>query len=266
MIRLIVGIFCFLISVFGHNFIKWELRTWAISPLPRPESALILSGEFAPLTGDFFLVKAAVFYSEVNQKNPEETLWLARAIYLASYLDPYYFEPYWTAGVLLPWEGRIEEARAILTRGLKYLPQRWEIPFYLGFISFYFEHDNREAARYFLKASRLPDSPAYLPLLATRLAVKGSETRMAIAFLEQELQEVEDEKLKERLLKRLTALKAILYLEETLKQYKQRYGRLPVQLEDLVKKRLIPRIPPDPYGGKFYLTETGRIWSTSNLR
>jgi len=267
MYRLILGIFCLLISIVTHTGIKWELESWTTSPLPRPESALVLSGEFAPLTSDFFLVKAAIFYNDIiNQKSSKDSLWLSKALYLASYLDPYYFEVYWMGGVVLPWEGRFKEAEIILKRGLDYIPKNWQIPFYLGFINFYFKHDNKTAARYFFEASKLPNSPPYLPLLASRLAIKGNETRTAIYFLQKELQEIKDKSLKEKLLKRLSALKAILYLEEALEKYKYKYGGLPNQLGELIKKQIIHHIPSDPYGGKFYLTKSGRVWTTSNLR
>ncbi len=263
--RLFLGILCLLISIFIHSSLKWELKTWITSPLPRPESALILSGEFAPLMSDFFLVKAAVFYGNAINKAPKKTLWFAKVLYLASYLDPYYFEPYWIAGVILPWEGRVKGAKVILNRGLKYLPHNWELPFYLGFISFYFEHNNSKAAHYFFQASKLPKAPSYLSLLATRLAVKGNETPVAIAFLQTQLKNVKDQGLKKRLKKRLHALEAIYFLERALNKYKRIYGNLPLRLEDLVNKHIIAKIPSDPYGGKFYLTKTGRVWSTSNL-
>ena len=90
----------------------------------------------------------AFLFSKVNKITSKDSLWLAKDLNLASYLDPYYFEPYWMAGVILPWEGRICEAKQILKRGFEHLKDREEIPFYLGFISFYFEHNNQEAARY----------------------------------------------------------------------------------------------------------------------
>lgn len=264
--RCLIGLICLFLSAWINTKVQWNLKEWTTSPLPRPESALLLSAEFPPLSSDYFLMKAAIFYSGMAKFKKTESLWLSKALYLASYLDPYYFEPYWMAGVSLPWEGRLQEAKKILKRGLNYLNNRWEIPFYLGFISFYFEHDNKVAANYFLMASKLPNAPTYLPLLASRLAVKGRETRIAIAFLQEQLKMTKEKKIRSRLKKRLKALQAISFLERAVERYKEIYGHLPLELNSLIKQNIISTIPEDPYGGSFYLTEDGRIWSTSNLR
>ncbi len=264
--RLIIGLICIFISLWINATLKSNFRQWALSPLPRPEVARLLSGEFTALGSDYFLMKAAIFYGGEEGLTKAESLWLSKALYLTSYLDPYYFEPYWMAGSILPWEGRIQEAKNILKQGLIYLPQNWQIPFYLGFVSFYFEKNYKEAARYFLRASKLPGAPSYLPLLAARLAVKGNETKMAIIFLQEQLKRFKDIKIRTQLEKRLNTLKIILFLEEAVKKYQQRYRRLPSDLNELVDKKIIPALPLDPYGGRFYLTKEGRVWSTSNLR
>ena len=265
--QLVIGILCLLLSMGLNSLFKWSITEWTASPLPHPGAALLLSGEYNGLASDYFLVKAALFYgSKVNKITSKDSLWLAKDLNLASYLDPYYFEPYWMAGAVLPWEGRICEAKQILKRGLAHLKDRWEIPFYLGFISFYFEHNNQEAARYFFIAAKKPHAPAYLPLLASRLAIKSEETNIAISFLETQLKLVKDEKLRKQIEKRLISLKMIAYLEKAVEIYKKKYHQMPHNLEQLVKAQIIPSIPSDPYGGKFYITKEGRVWTTSNLR
>ncbi|WP_461834278.1 tetratricopeptide repeat protein, partial [Desulfothermus sp.] len=265
--QLIVGILCLLLSIGLNSLFKWRITEWATSPLPYPEAALLLSGEFSGLSSDYFLVKAALFYgSKVNEITPKDSLWLAKDLNLSSYLDPYYFEPYWMAGIILPWEGRTAEAKQILKRGLKYLKNKWEIPFYLGFISFYFEHNNQEAAHYFFMAAKMPGAPAYLPFLASRLAIKGGETNIAISFLETQLKLVRDEKLRKRIEKRVIALRRIAYLEKAVAIYRKMYHQMPHDLKQLVKAHIISAIPTDPYGGSFYITKEGKVWTTSNLR
>jgi len=264
--RLIAGLFCVFLSVWINTMVKPNLREWTTSPLPKPEAARLLSGEFISLSSDYFLMKAAIFYGSAGKLSETDGLWLSKSLHIASYLDPYYFEPYWMAGTILSWEGHIHEAKEILRKGLQYLPSKWQIPFYLGFISFYFEKNNKEAARYFLMASKLPGSPSYLPLLAARLAAKGKETRIAITFLQEQLKTVKDEKIRRQIEKRLQALQIIAFLEQAIEKYKQIYGYLPSDLNLLVTKNIISAIPPDPYGGQFYLTPEGEVWSTSNLR
>jgi len=264
--RLISGVFFLGLSILIHFGARHEGNIVTFSTLPKPEVALLASGEFTLLTSDFFVIKAAIFSSGLKQANSQKVLWLRKALYLATYLDPEYFEPYWMTGVILPWQGEVKGAEKILLRGIKYLKRRWEIPFYLGFIKFYFCQDPVKAAHYFMIASKRPRAPSYLTLLASRLAAKGGKTSTAIFFLEEQLKMTKDKGLKKRLNKRIKALKIIANLEKAVRTYKRTYGIFPSTLEQLVKAHIISDIPNDPYGGTFYITKKGTIWTTSKLR
>ncbi len=63
---------------------------------------------------------------------------------------------------------------------------------------------------------------------------------------------------------RLDALSKIASLARAVNIYKKRYSSLPENLQQLVDKKIIDKIPVDPYGGKFYISGDS-IKTTSNL-
>jgi hypothetical protein len=56
-----------------------------------------------------------------------------------------------------------------------------------------------------------------------------------------------------------------LYLEKAVEHFRERLGRLPRHLDELVKQGVVREIPSDPYGGTFYLTPEGGVKTTSNF-
>ncbi|MDX9834952.1 MAG: hypothetical protein RBT36_06990, partial [Desulfobulbus sp.] len=121
------------------------------------------------------------------------------------------------------------------------------------------------AARYIKLASEKPGAPEYYATLAARMDLYAGNTLTGALFLEDILAKTSSPTTRQFLEKRIDALKRIAFLEEKARDYKQRFGRLPERLEDLVHRRVILAIPADPYGGEFFLQAEGRVYSTSKL-
>ncbi len=243
------------------------IKGQALSPLPRKEVAKISAMEFKPLVSDYYLVLVAQFFGGKKGKfKKEEVLWMARALDLAAELDPYYTEPYYFAGNVIPWYGAVDQVIPILKKGIEHKKDDWRIPFYLGFIYYYFKKDPVTGARYLSMATKSPNVPSYLPLLVARLYSEKGHYSAAIAYLEGLYRSTQDPKLKEMIKKRLSALIIMDRLEKLGLEYKKRYGEFPKTLQDLVKVGLIDKVPQDPYGGQFYFKKDGTVWTTSSLR
>jgi hypothetical protein len=48
--------------------------------------------------------------------------------------------------------------------------------------------------------------------------------------------------------------------------YRARFGVRPITIEQLLAENLIQRIPPDPFGGVYYIDGEGRVRSTASER
>ncbi len=243
------------------------IKSQTLSPLPRKEVARISAMEFRPLLSDYYLVLVAQFFGgKKGSFKKEEVLWMVRALDLSAALDPYYVEPYYFAGNVLPWYGAVDSIIPILKRGITYKKKDWRIPFYLGFIYFYFKKDPVTGAKYLSMATHNPKVPSYLPLLVARLYSEKGHYSAAITYLEGLYRSTQDPKLKEMIKKRLKAMVIMDRLEKLGLAYKRRFGKFPETPQDLVKARLLDKVPRDPYGGRFYFKKDGTVWTTSGLR
>ncbi len=226
--------------------------------------------EFDGLASDLLFLKATTFYGERVYKRirpmPEEWDRLTQVLQGAAELDPRFLDPYHFGEMVLTWDaGRPADANRLLERALRHRPSDWVIPFYLGFNYFYFLHDSAKGAEYLMAASRLPESHGFLGLLAARLSTQAGRTEAAIIFLDELAGSTADPRLKQELAKRGEALKAIALIERGIDVYQQRYEKAPERVEQLVEARVLKALPPDPYGGRFFLDEQGRVQTTSRL-
>ena len=232
--------------------------------------AKIIALEYKGLVADALFSRAHAFYGGklICREDPseEEWSWIYKSADIATDLDPYFLDPYYFGAVNLAWEAnRVKEANALLEKALRYRTWDWTIPFYLGFNHFYFLQDNEKASEYLMEASRRPGASSLMVDLAVKLSYKVKRTENAIIFLENILKRTDDEKLRREYETRLLALKRLLYLENGVESYHERFGRKPQRLEELVQRRIIDEIPADPYGGSFLLDAQGRVSSTSNF-
>jgi hypothetical protein len=231
----------------------------------------ITSFEFKGIASDMMFIKAMVFMGSVYERKevprvkPEEWQWLEKVLTASTDLDPYFFDPYFLANAHLTWDGgMIRETNILLEKGTRYRDWDWMLPFFSGFNSFYFLHDNAKAAELLETASQRPGPSEQLLSLASKLAYKGKKTENAILFLEALAKKTEDDRLKKRYETRIRALQARLLLERAVSAYKEKFGRAPVSLQRVIEKGIMNEIPRDPYGGKFSVDLDGEITSTSD--
>ncbi len=231
-------------------------------PLPAPVLKLVAL-DYRNLVADWLFSRTLSFHGgKLTRKEPidDETY---RIIYnrldVASELDPYFVDPYFFGQAVLTWgAGMPQEANRLLDRGRRFRPDDWNIPFFMGFNAFYFLHDNAQAAAYLMEASRRPGGPPFAALLAARLASRSGGTDTSIAFLQQLAAQTEDPATRRLIQRRLEALKGIWLLEQAVERYRARFGSVPSTISDLVERRILARLPTDPYGGSFYLESVAR--------
>jgi tetratricopeptide (TPR) repeat protein len=226
--------------------------------------------QISPFLADILWVKVVQTYGERGfKRRATEEDWkeLYRWTKAVTELDPNFFIPYYFAGVIFPWESDlVHEAIWLDKKGMIYIPNEWRLPFLVGFNLFYFLGKKKDAALYLRRAVRLNGSPPYLPRLVARLLYESGETESALLFLKEMLKETTDLRIREQLEKRKAALERVLYLERAINNFKERFGREPRYLEELVERGVLRWIPPDPYGGQFYWdSEEKRVKSTSNF-
>ncbi|WP_457601040.1 hypothetical protein [Hydrogenivirga sp.] len=177
--------------------------------------------------------------------------------------NPRYFDPYYIANAFLTWDvGLYKEAISILKRGIRYVDD-WRIPFYIGFIYFYFLNDNLKGAEYLKMAAKYPSAKEYslLPLLASRLYYEEGKYELAIVLLKEQLRIMKNEVMKRAVVSRLRTLQAAYKIEKAVEKFKLKFGRNPKNIGELESVGLIPKGLKDSAGGNFYITPAGKVRS-----
>ncbi len=237
-----------------------------LSYLPKGEYLKVAVLGYRQLAADLIWLKAVQHFG-VRKQTSEGYLWAYHAVDVLTDLDPKFAYAYQVAGAILGvWANRAQESVAILSKGMQHNPEVWQLPFYIGYDYFYELHNLGMAAKYFRIASTLPGSPEYLPKLAARMTVEAGDPDAALEFLQRLYQQVQDQHLREGLERRIREVIAerdIRFLEDGVRRYRVRYGKLPATLDELVIRGIILRVPDEPLGGSYRMNPSdGTVTST----
>lgn len=239
--------------------------------LPQKEVMKVAAMDHKSLSSEWLFFKVITYYGGQFEDNLPQTRKnieypnMYRFLNTSTYIDPYNIDSYYFAQAIFTWEiGKVKEVNYLLERGAHYRTWDYYLPFFLGFNNFYFLKDFKEASRHMEQAARLTNNP-FFASLAARFRYESAETDVAISFLKFTIERTWNEKVKLTLETRLRALEAVDFLEKAAKSFQGRYHRRPGGIEELLDRRIIEKIPEDPYGGKFYMDEKGKIRTTSEL-
>lgn len=184
-------------------------------------------------------------------------------------LDPRYGYAYQVVGSNLSGLAhRVDESDRILEKGVRNVPDRWTLPFLLAFNKFFYEDDFAAAAAWARRAAEVGRRP-HLALLAANLSLVANteeQYRSALSFLELSLQQTETPELREQLELRIVKVRTyqvLSRLERAVDEFRRRYVRPPLLLEELAWSGLLREVPSDPSGGTIeYDPWTGTVRSS----
>ncbi len=217
------------------------------------------AGEFEGIVADYILLEAATFIGSNVKPTPEDWEAISLLFKQTMVLDPHFRQTYYLIQATLPWETpKIDLTIELLTTSKQHRPWDWVPGFFIGFDYFFFLKDNLTASKYLMEASRVPDAPVLLTTFAARLAQKAGQTQTAITFLKTMYENTADEGIKKTIEERIKAFTGVLILEKGVEEFNQRFGRPPNVLEELVTRRILEKLPQNPYN-KLYTYENGLI-------
>lgn len=245
-----------------------SVRAAELAYLPKGEYLKVAVLGYRQMAADLIWLQA-VQHLGARKGSEEGYRWAYHAVDVVTDLDPQFWFAYLAAGTILGLHaGMPERSVAILTKGMRHNPTVWQLPFFAGYDYFFELHDPTMAAKYFRIAAELPGSPAYLPKLAARMTVQAGDPDAALEFLERLYHQMADERLREGLayrMKEVTVERDIKILEEAVRRYQARAGKLPNRLEDLVASGLLMNIPQEPLGGSYSLDASSGAVTSSGL-
>lgn len=199
----------------------------------------------------------------------DEYEWIYHALDVITTLDPQYDYAYYVGGVVLTsLANRTDLSNRLLEKGFAANPTIWNLPFLLGYNYYFILGDAARGAEYMAAAAKLPGGPSYLPGLASRMYAEANNPDVALQLLkalwlqtqDQEMRDVLETRAKEIIIER-----DIQALESARDAYRDKHGRLPKALNDLVMSGEVCQIPNEPFGGTYNLDlQTGKVSSSTH--
>jgi hypothetical protein len=247
-----------------------------------------MTAGYNALAADLYWIRAIQYYGDIKLKQGDAALALQRNPLLApgpsrgapadysllyplldltTSLDPrfniaYRFGAIFLAEAYPGGAGRPDLAVALLEKGLRERPDRWEYMQDIGFVYYWWVHDYRAAAEWFNRGSQVPGAPWWLRSLAATTLAEGGDRKSSRTMWEAIRQSAEIDWLRrdaERRLSQLTALDQIDALQNLVDQVTKRDGAPPADWTPFLGGRPLPGVPVDPAGTPYEIDASGRV-------
>lgn len=234
--------------------------------LPTIATLKAISLGYDSVVADYYWMRALEFFG-TGKYNAVGYPLLEPLLKRSLALDPYFKSAYTFAGTALTLP-KMDPAKsnALLEQGLKYRPDVWQIPFYLGFNRYYFQQDYAGAAEALGIAAKFADAPPLTTQLATRLAAQAGKPEYGIQLIDQILEGVNDEQTRASYLERRKALQLdveLNFLNRQVQRYRDDFKREPTSINDFVTAHYLSEPPHDPYDKPYRIESDGFVHSDS---
>ena len=243
-----------------------------------------LTGAYSALAADGYWIRAIQYYGGTKQRLqaqprvPEPPPMLAvptsndySLLYpmldITTTLDPRFAIAYRFGAVFLAeayprGPGRPDLAVALLEKGLRAQPDKWEYMEDIGFVHYWYGHDYRAASRWFQKASEVNGAPWWLRSLAATTLAQGGDRQSSRVMWEAIRQSAEIDWLRQDAERRLLQLQALDHLDQLQRivdTFARDASKPPAGWQPLVRARVLPGVPLDPSRTAYELTPEGRV-------
>jgi tetratricopeptide (TPR) repeat protein len=240
--------------------------------LPTLKVIRVMAADQKELMGASLVIKVLMYFGGIAMKQqekiitePPDYMMMSRILHGALQLDPYNMDGYYFAQAFLVWDShQVAVANNLLDYGMKYRAWDWYLPFFAGFNSAYFLKDYAKAAEYYKRASELSGSPLYANLSGRYLQESG-RTELAIGYLKGMIATARNETARKMFGTRLRAFEGVRTIEIARDRFREKEGRAPSSVAELLKSGFLQALPHDPYGGQFYLEPDGKVATTSKF-
>lgn len=224
------------------------------------------------VVADLLWLRCIQYMAREFRSQEHKFTWLEHMCTTVTRLDPYFTGAYQYGATLLAAIGNDEAAYALLERGIRARPDRWELPFEMAKI---FILNRREepgsaaAASYFLTmTAERSEHRDYFVRWAHHLLLHHDLFEDARRIWQDVYETTDDRLMRELAMRKLQELdlqKLCKDLTEAARRYEERLGRRPATIDQLVESGFIAQRPTDPVGGGFLIDDKGVVQSTTLL-
>jgi len=218
---------------------------------------------FDSLVADIYWIRAVQYYGSTKLSAAQNKNYdlLYPLLDITTTLDPRFNIAYRFGAILLSegypnGPGKPDEAVALLEKGIRESPTRWEYFLDAGFVYYWWLQDHRTAADWFLRGSKLPNAPNWLQPLAASTLAEGGERDASRVLWTQLAQTAEHDWMRQTARRRLQQMDAEVVIDELqplVNRFYDDVGRFPTGWSELVRAGRIRGIPLDPTGVPYAL-------------
>ena len=231
--------------------------------LRSPDTMRRLALSYDSLLADVYWIRAVQYYGSMRLSPHVDKRYelLFPLLDLTTSLEPRFNMAYLFGSIYLAESppggpGRPDLAIALLEKGLRAQPDKWEFAQSIGFVHYWWRRDYEEAAAWFSRAATIPNAPIWMaPLAATTLAEGGSRESSRVLWT-QIADSAEDEWFRNearRRLQQLDAMDQIDELQSAVEALERRGGVAPSDWSDLRAAGYLRGTPADPTGVPYQL-------------
>lgn len=238
---------------------------------PEPGVLRLLSADQYRFVAATLLMKVTSYYGSLVEQAqnkvivPPEYPEMQRIIESAVKLDPYNMDAYYFAQAIMVWDARqVVATNELLEYGMKFRDWDFYLPYFAGFNYAYFLKDYANAAKQYKQVADLTGDDLIIKLTGRYLYESG-RTDLATMYLSMMVKNARNDAIKKSLQTRLQAFQEVRKIEDAAERFTSRVHRSPSSVEELLKNRYLAELPVDPYGGKFYIDDQGKVRSTSKF-
>lgn len=228
--------------------------------------ALPLFVQVAMTGGDRFLAAniAAIraLWTDNFKMKREEFAILAKVQEDVAWLNPGHEDNYYIATAILPWNDEVDAAQRILARATLARRFDYQPAFYYAFNLLHFKGDAAGASAWMREAAEhLPEGQDRLQMqnLAAIWLDRAGDLDLAIRVVEAMARQSNRVDFRRYLEQRVVRLQMLRELRAAAAGYRQRFGRAPATLDELVTSGLVTEIPKVPFGFGFAIDKQGQV-------
>lgn len=218
---------------------------------------------YESVAADIYWIRAVQYYGSTKLSKAEDRdySFLYPLLDITTTLDPRFNIAYRFGAILLSegypnGPGRPDDAIALLEKGIRESPNKWEYYLDAGFVEYWWRRDQKAAAGWFLRGSKLPTAPNWLQPLAASVLAEGGDQLAARVLWTQLAQTAEQDWMRRTARTRLQQLDAeavIGQLQPVVNSFYDKANRFPTGWEEVIRAGLVRGIPLDPTGVPYTL-------------
>lgn len=254
--KTIILAICSFLAAISVNLIDKTLNPLVLREeikfVPKTGISELLSLDHRGFLADMYFIQVSLHSGSLMWKPLKfkfDSQWAYEMMNVITDLDPKYYVAYLFTGMgLIHNFDDVKLAKPIIEKGMAVFPDSWELPFWIGYDYYVYFEDNKTASTYLWRAAQKPAAPKHFLSLMLSALKKTGEYEKAFWAMKTLWDSAKNEKRKTVYAKKMIQLKNLALLQKAALIFRERNGRFPTGLNELLISGIIKKMPEDPYG------------------